>query len=110
VKSGTLLVKLDRSTSIHYSKGSKIHVHTAKLNNFTLGGTASVTLNNTLKDSLFLIKSSSAASFTGKLKVSNGEIELVGTATAASIDLSRTSNLTGYDFDFSDHLASKSNR
>jgi len=106
VKSGTLLVKPNKSTTLRYTKGSKIHVYTAKLNDFILGGTASVTLNNTLKDSLFSIKSAGAASFTGKVNVANAEIELAGassveltgTATAASLDLSGASNLTSYDF------------
>ena len=109
VKSGTLLVKLDRNTAVRYTKGSKIHVYTEKLNDFTLSGMASVKLNNTLKDSLFSVKSAGAASFTGEVDVAKAEIEmdgassleLTGTATTARLDLSGTGKLTGYDFNVS---------
>ncbi|MFK7787796.1 MAG: head GIN domain-containing protein [Crocinitomicaceae bacterium] len=105
VQSGTLLVKLDRST-LRYAKGSKIHVYTEKLNDFALSGTASVKLNNTLKDSSFSIKTAGTASFTGELNVATAEIELAGassvqlfgTATAANLDLSGASKLAGDDF------------
>lgn len=85
VESGTLLVKIDRNTALLYRPGSKIHVYTEKLNDFELGGTASVKLNNTLKDNSFSIKSGGAASFKGDVDVTEAEIELGG---ASSMELS----------------------
>ncbi|MDG1332851.1 MAG: DUF2807 domain-containing protein [Crocinitomicaceae bacterium] len=106
VKSGTLMVKLDRSTALLFKSGSKIHVYTEKLNDFMLGGAASVELNNTLKDDSFSIKSGGTASFKGDVEVTeaaielNGasKVELSGTATAASLDLSSAGKLTDFDF------------
>jgi hypothetical protein len=106
VKSGTLMVKLDKSTALLYRPGSKIHIYTAKLNDFTLEGASSIQLNNTLKDDSFSIKTSGGASFTGDVEVATAEIEvegasnveLSGTATTANLDLSGAGKLKDFDF------------
>lgn len=110
VESGTLLVKMDRNTVLLYRPGSKIHVYTEKLNDFELGGTASIKLNNTLKDNSFSIKSGGAASFKGDVDVTEAEIELggassmelSGVAASTQLDLSGASKFGSSDFKVTD--------
>lgn len=101
IQSGTLLVKLDKSTALLNTKGAKIHVYTAKLNEFILDGAASVTLNNTLNDDSFSIKSSGAATFKGDVDVEEAEIELAG---GASIELSGTAKIASLNLSGAGHL------
>ena len=101
VKSGTLIVELDKNASVNSSGGFKIHIKTAKLNGFDLSGASSITLNNSLKDNYFMIESSGAAYFKGDIDVEKATIELSGatnvklsgTATAANLDVSGASHL-----------------
>ncbi|MCJ8290622.1 MAG: DUF2807 domain-containing protein [Crocinitomicaceae bacterium] len=106
VKSGTLKVQFDSKTSITSTCAIKVHIKTAKLNDFTLSGASSITLNNSLNDDNFTVESSGAASFKGEVDVEKATIELsgaanidlFGTATTADLDLSGASHLNDYDF------------
>jgi hypothetical protein len=106
VKSGKLMISFRSSTNITCEEGVKIHITTAKLNDFELSGAASISLNNLMKDSNLDVESSGAASFKGEIAVSNANIELSGAAsmnlfgfaTSADIELSGASQLNDYDF------------
>lgn len=110
VKSGKLSIEVKKRTQIKSSCSIKIHIKTAKLNDFEISGASSVKLNNTLKDDNLMIESSGAASFKGEVDVNNAEIELdgaasanlAGTATSARIDMSGASQLNDYDFEVND--------
>ena len=107
VRSGKLTIKVKKNTQIKSSCGLKIHIKTAKLNDFDISGASSVNLNNTLKDNNFSLESSGAAHFNGKLQVEEAEIELdgaananlTGTATNANLELSGASHVNDYDFE-----------
>lgn len=106
VKSGTLHISFKKNTSVNSNCALKVHITTAKLNDFELSGASSVALNNLLKDNNFKIESSGAASFKGELAVENADIELsgaasaslYGSATTAKLDLSGASQMNDYDF------------
>lgn len=106
VKSGTLQVQFANNTRISSQGAIKIHIKTAKLNDFTISGASTITLNNSLNDDDFTVESSGASSFKGEIDVKQATIELsgaanvdlFGTATTARLDLSGASHLNDYDF------------
>lgn len=110
VKSGTLIVTLDKNARVNSKDGFKIHISTAKLNHFELSGAASITLNNSLKDKNFTIESSGAAIFKGDIDVEVASldlsgathVDLSGTAQTADLDVSGASHLNDYSFSVND--------
>ncbi len=106
VRSGTLLIKFKNGHSISTNSAIKVHISTAKLNDFSLSGASSISLNNSLMDSKFNLECSGATSFKGKVEIVDAEIELSGassvhlsgTAKAASLNLSGASQMNDYHF------------
>ena len=107
VRSGKLTIEVNKNTQIKSSCSIKIHIKTAKLNDFEISGVSSVSLNNELKDNNFSLESSGAASFDGEVQVGEAQIELdgassvnlTGTAANANLELSGASQMNDYGFE-----------
>lgn len=107
VKSKTLFFQVGNNRSLLSAGKVKVHITTAKLNGFSLFGSSSVRLNNSLKDTELSINSSGAAKFKGDVEVDKVDIELSGAAKvnlsgaaeSASLDISGAARMNDYTFE-----------